>query len=75
MTKIVAISDVHNKFNKISIPECDILISSGDYSFQGSTSEVKNFHKWLDKQPAKHIISVQGNHEKGVESNFDLSKR
>ena len=29
----------------------------------------------MNKQPAKHIISVQGNHEKGVEKNFALAKR
>jgi len=75
MTKIVAISDTHNRYNKITIPECDILISCGDYSFQGSLSEVKNFHKWLNKQPAKNIISVQGNHERGVEAAFDVSKQ
>jgi hypothetical protein len=33
--KIVAISDVHNKYQKLIIPECDILISAGDYSFRG----------------------------------------
>lgn len=72
--KIVAISDVHGKWNKITIPECDLLISAGDYSFTGESHMVRDFHKWLDKQPAKHIISVQGNHEKSVEKNFQLYK-
>lgn len=72
--KIVAISDTHNRYNKLVIPECDILISAGDYSFQGTVSEVRNFHKWLNKQQAKHKISVQGNHERYVEINFDLMK-
>jgi Icc-related predicted phosphoesterase len=73
--KITTVSDVHCKWNKIVIPECDILISSGDYSFLGEQHVVRDFHKWLNKQPAKHIISVQGNHEKGVEKNFSLSKQ
>lgn len=47
MTKIVAISDTHNRYKKVTIPECDILISCGDYSFQGTESEVRNFHNWL----------------------------
>jgi Icc-related predicted phosphoesterase len=72
--KICIISDVHNKFNKITIPECDLLISCGDYSFLGETHEVRNFHKWLNKQKADNMISVQGNHEKGVEKDFNLSK-
>lgn len=73
--RICAISDVHCKWNKTVIPECDLLISAGDYSFLGEPHVVKDFHKWLDKQPAKHIISLQGNHEKGVEKNFELSKQ
>jgi len=73
--KIVCISDVHCKWDKLTIPKCDILISAGDYSFLGEPNVVRDFHKWLDEQPAHHIISVQGNHEKGVEKNFALSKQ
>lgn len=73
--KIVAISDAHGKWNKVVIPECDLLISAGDYSFNGEDHMVRDFHKWMNKQPAKHKISVQGNHEKRVESNFILSKQ
>ena len=65
--KIILISDVHGKWNKLEIPECDILISAGDYSFTGEQHMVRDFHKWMSKQPAKHKISVQGNHEKWVE--------
>lgn len=73
--KIVVISDTHGKYNRLTIPDCDILISCGDYSFLGEQHEVRNFHKWLNKQKAKHIISVQGNHEKGVEKNWELSRQ
>jgi Icc-related predicted phosphoesterase len=72
--KIVAISDTHNEYSKLIIPECDILISAGDYSSRGYDHEVRNFHKWLDLQPAKHIISVQGNHELGVEIDYQNAK-
>lgn len=72
--KIVAISDTHGKWNTLKIPEIDLLISAGDYSFRGEKHMVKDFHKWLDKQPARHIISVQGNHELWVEKNWDEAK-
>jgi Icc-related predicted phosphoesterase len=72
--KIVAISDTHNKYSKLIIPECDILISAGDYSSRGYSHEVRAFHIWLAKQPAKYKISVQGNHELGVEKDFQTSK-
>ena len=75
MVSFCAISDVHCKWNKIVIPKVDVLISTGDYSFLGEPHVVRDYHKWLNKQPAKHIISLQGNHEKGVEKNFELSKQ
>lgn len=68
--KIVCISDTHGKWNKLTIPECDLLISAGDYSFRGETHIVRDFHKWMSKQPARYFISVQGNHELAVEKNF-----
>lgn len=73
--KIVCISDVHGKWNKIHIEECDLLISAGDYSWTGELHMVREFHKWLKKQPARRIISLNGNHEKQVEKNFALSKQ
>lgn len=74
MVKIVAISDVHTKFKDIKIEDCDILISAGDYSFHGYDDEVRLFHEWLDKQPATHVVSVQGNHEVYVEADFNKAK-
>ena len=72
--KIVCISDTHAKWKNLIIPECDLLISTGDFSFRGEIHLVNEFHKWLNKQPAKHIISVMGNHETWVEQNFQLAK-
>lgn len=73
--KIVAISDVHNRWQSLKIPTCDILISTGDYSFHGEFMIVHKFHEWLNTQPAKHIISVQGNHETWVQDNFEEAKQ
>lgn len=72
--KIVAISDVHNLWHKLTIPECDVLISAGDYSSRGQPEVVEAFHKWMDKQPADVLVSVQGNHELWVEKNFDEAR-
>lgn len=72
--KIVAISDVHGKWNKITIPDCDLLISAGDYSFRGERWMIEDYHRWLNNQKARHIISGQGNHELAVEADFAGSK-
>ena len=66
--RIVAISDVHNRHSKIVIPECDLLIDAGDWSFQGKISEVENYAEWLNKQTqCKEIVTIPGNHEKFFE--------
>jgi predicted phosphodiesterase len=72
--KICIISDTHNKYKNLIIEPCDLLISCGDYSGRGLPDEVKKFHAWLNKQEAGHIISLQGNHELGVEKDWNLSK-
>ena len=63
MKRIVFISDTHTKHDKLNIPECDILIHAGDWSFQGKIQETIDFAQWLDKQPATHIILIPANHE------------
>lgn len=72
--RIVAISDVHNRYHNLIIPECDLLISAGDYSFHGEPAVVKAYHQWLNEQKAARIISGQGNHEEWVEKNFEEAK-
>lgn len=60
--KIVAISDTHTKHGSLVIPECDILIHAGDESFMGRENEIRPFAQWFDKQPAKHLVWIPGNH-------------
>lgn len=72
--KIVAISDTHNNHNGILIPECDILIHAGDESFHGRKDEIEAFARWFDKQPAKHLVWIPGNHSQGVEAYWPGSK-
>lgn len=71
--KILAISDTHNRHNKVEIPTCDILIHAGDESFNGTEIETRNFFKWFDKQNATHLIWTPGNHSVGIEQNLPES--
>lgn len=62
--KIVAISDTHNRHDKLVIPKCDILFHTGDWSGLGREYEIREFARWLNKQPqAKHVVLIPGNHE------------
>jgi Icc-related predicted phosphoesterase len=72
--KIVAISDTHNGHNSVEIPPCDILIHAGDESYRGKKEEIEAFAKWFDKQPAKHLVWIPGNHSLGVEKHWPSSK-
>jgi Icc-related predicted phosphoesterase len=49
------------------------LIHCGDYSNAGYGHEIKSFFTWLEKQPAKHKIVINGNHELGFEANPKLA--
>ncbi len=73
MTTICAISDTHNRHQKLTIPPCTFLIHCGDESFQGTKSETKHFAKWFNKQPAKHKIWTPGNHSRNFKRDYPQS--
>jgi Icc-related predicted phosphoesterase len=74
--KIAAISDTHNKHKKITVPECDLLVHAGDWTFEGKKHEVEDFAKWLDDQEqCKEIVAIPGNHEKLFEQMMPDSLR
>jgi len=62
MTKIVCISDNHSNYD-FEVPEADILIHSGDFSYKGHPDEMWKCINWLDRQPHKHKLWIPGNHE------------
>lgn len=70
--KIVAASDTHTKHTGLCVPECDILIHAGDATFQGTVNELLNFSRWMGFQKAKYKIFIPGNHEMGLEKNWDF---
>jgi|SRR5579864_4674771 len=67
MIKIVAISDTHLSHNQLEIPECDLLIHSGDFSFVGKMVDVLDVNQWFGKLKAsgkvKEIVAIAGNHD------------
>jgi predicted phosphodiesterase len=75
MTKIVAISDTHNRHNKIKLPEGDIIIHAGDATGRGEEWEVKKFLKWYGKTPYNVKVFVAGNHDFLFEKDPKLAEK
>lgn len=64
--KIVFISDTHLRHERypIEVPECDLLIHSGDALARGSWDELRVFASWFENLKAKHKVFVAGNHDR-----------
>lgn len=63
MIKIVAISDTHNRHNRLVMPDGDIIVHCGDATNRGHYSEVKSFMEWFGALPYYKKIFVPGNHD------------
>lgn len=63
--QILCISDTHTKHLNLKIPNCDVLIISGDICSSGSDSEVQMFAEWLKTQDDKFkkVVLIAGNHD------------
>ena len=74
MTRLVFLSDTHNQHEQVSVPECDILVHSGDATTTGTLAEMANFAEWFEKQPGKHKLFVPGNHDLLFRDHFAVAR-
>src|SRR5579863_4325736 len=65
--KIACISDTHNQHDVVQIPECDLLIHAGDFSYVGKTIDIAELDFWFGKLKksgkVKEIVAIAGNHD------------
>lgn len=61
--RIVAISDTHTKEREFVIPNGDVLIHAGDFTYKGRKQEVIDFLDWFLELPHKHKVFIAGNHD------------
>lgn len=63
--KMLCISDTHCKQNRLVIPECDVLIISGDVCSSGDIWQFENFIKWLSRESSsfRKAFLIAGNHD------------
>ena len=71
MARIVCISDTHNQHEYMNIPDGDIIIHAGDATGRGWQYEIESFIQWYSGLDFQHKIYVPGNHDIGLEENFD----
>src|SRR4051812_40226777 len=57
-TRIVCISDTHNK--TLKLPKGDVLIHAGDLTNQGSLSELRKTLAWLEEADFEARVVVAG---------------
>jgi Icc-related predicted phosphoesterase len=62
-TRIVAISDTHNKHRALKIPDGDILVHAGDLTDMGDLADVEDFNDWLGTLPHPQKLVIAGNHD------------
>ena len=77
MTKIVCISDTHTYLDRVSVPSGDILVHSGDATFDGTGPQIAQFNQHLEKHVDrfKHIIYVPGNHDFGFQDSEKIARK
>lgn len=57
-------SDTHDTQDYLtSVPDGDILIHAGDFTFTGGYDELERFRSWFSELPHEHKIVIPGNHE------------
>lgn len=69
---ICHISDTHGSRQHmyLTIPECDVLLHTGDIGGRTNLFELMQFLEWFSKQPAKRKIFIAGNHDLILDKNF-----
>jgi Icc-related predicted phosphoesterase len=71
--RLVLLSDTHQLHREVEVPDGDILIHAGDFTFfSKSLKAILDFNLWLGELPHRSVV-VPGNHEFFLES--DPSRR
>jgi Icc-related predicted phosphoesterase len=61
--KIVHLSDLHGKHEGVQVPDCDVVVCTGDLGGRTDVKELNLFLIWFEQLPAKVKIFHAGNHD------------
>ena len=79
-TRIVFISDTHMKHKQIEklIPECDLVVHTGDMTGRGSVGELLSvndfFRRLKDAGICQEVVAIAGNHDFGLQNNAAVAR-
>lgn len=66
VVRLVLMSDTHGHHRKVAVPDGDLLIHAGDFTyFNGSTWAIRDFNDWLAGLPHRNKVLIPGNHDSG----------
>lgn len=72
--RILHLSDTHGLHRQLKdLPDADVLIHSGDLSFDGAECEVSDFIEWFGALEYSHKIFIAGNHDFCLKSKMTVS--
>jgi predicted phosphohydrolase len=74
--RLVCIGDTHGFHRRLTLPPGDILIHSGDFMVNGSsTEEIDDFNAWLGTLPFRYKLVICGNHDRLFDHNPKLARK
>jgi len=62
--RVVCISDTHELHRDFALPDGDLLIHAGDFTFWNHVSKIQDFNNWLGELPHRHKVVIPGNHDR-----------
>lgn len=65
---------MHNQYEKLDMPDGDLLIVSGDIEVSDRLSQLIRFVNWLKTLNYKKIIVIGGNHDFFIQDNYAICK-
>lgn len=71
--RAVLCSDLHMNFPD-DLPDGDLVVMCGDYSYRGTIQETNDFNEWLASLPHRYKIFIAGNHDFIFQNNKSLAK-
>lgn len=62
--RLLHLSDTHSQHDALrSLPDADIVVHSGDFTFAGTEQEAIDFMNWFCDLPYQHKLFIAGNHD------------